>query len=303
MVSRQQGMVGTTEGSRGSMTRILVTGAGGMLGRDLVDVLADFDVTAATRQDLDITDRDQVTRAVSGQDVIVNAAAYTKVDDAESHQSDAFRINAEGPAHLAEAAKAEGARLIHVSTDYVFDGKATTPYREDTPRNPVSVYGRSKAAGEEGIEENYPEGSLIVRTAWLYGQHGPNFPATMLKAAATADTLQVVTDQMGQPTWSRDVALMIRSLIDHDIPAGVFHATNSGQASWWDFAREVFSLAGLDPERIQPTTSEHFPRPAARPAWSVLGHDHWAEVGLPLPRPWGEALREAFPQCFQRFVS
>ena len=280
------------------MTRILLTGAGGMLGLDLVSVLSGHDVTAMGRPDLDITDADAVDRAVSGHYVVVNAAAYTKVDDAETHRDEAFAINAEGPRHLARACKAHGARLIHVSTDYVFDGNATTPYPEDTPRNPASVYGQSKAAGEEAIEEEYPEGSITIRTAWLYGEHGPNFPRTMLTLAKTRESIDVVTDQEGQPTWTRDLAEWIRLLIDSDIRHGVFHGTNAGHTSWWDFAREVYRLASLDPERIRPTTSESFPRPAPRPAWSVLGHDAWREAGLPSPRSWQEALEEAFPVCF-----
>lgn len=283
------------------MTRVLITGAGGMLGRDLVEVFGG-EVTALTRAELDITNPEQVARAIAGHDLVVNAAAYTAVDDAESHEAEAFAVNAEGPQVLARACKDAGARLIHVSTDYVFDGQATTPYPEDTPRNPVSAYGRSKAAGEEAIEREYPEGSIIIRTAWLYGQHGSNFPATMLRAAASRDTLQVVTDQVGQPTWSRDLAGWIKTLADSGVSHGVFHGTNSGQASWFDFAREIFRLAGLHPERIQPTTSDAFPRPATRPAWSVLGHQAWAKAGIAAPRSWQEALAEAFPICFQELV-
>lgn len=283
------------------MTRILVTGAGGMLGRDLVEVLSDHEVIAASRDDLDITDPSAVDVAVSGVDVVVNAAAYTAVDDAESHQDLAFSINAEGPRHLAEAAKKHGATLIHVSTDYVFDGAATTPYTEDTPLAPISAYGRSKAAGEEAIAEVYPGGSVIIRTAWLYGAHGPNFPATMLTLSHSRDTVSVVTDQIGQPTWTRDLARWITGLVDANVTHGIFHGTNSGQASWFEFAREVYRLAGLDPERIHPTTSDEFPRPAVRPSWSVLGHDTWGAHGLPTPRPWQEALAEAFPLCFPEF--
>ena len=286
------------EGPRGSMTRILLTGASGMLGSDLAQVLAGYDLATATRAELDITDLIAVEEAVSGVDVVVNAAAYTAVDDAESHRDEAFAINEQGPRNLAIAAKTAGARLIHVSTDYVFDGEATQPYAENTLRNPASVYGQSKAAGEVAIQAEYPEGSIIVRTAWLYGQHGPNFPKTMLRLAQTKDTVSVVTDQIGQPTWSMDLAQWIRSLIDSPVQSGVFHGTNSGDTSWFEFAREVYRLAELDPERIQPTTSDQFVRPAPRPSWSVLGHDAWANAGLPLPRPWEEALAEAFPICF-----
>ena len=281
------------------MTRILLTGSGGMLGHDLVATLSDTQLDTRSREDLDITDSDAVNDAVEGADVVINAAAYTKVDDAETERDTAFAINADGPRNLAQACKAHGARLIHVSTDYVFDGYATTPYPEDTPRNPVSVYGQSKAAGEEAIEAEHPDGSIIIRTAWLYGQHGPNFPRTMLRLAQSHDSVNVVTDQVGQPTWTRDLAQWIRLLVDSGIQSGVFHGTNSGQTSWFEFAKEVYRLGGLDPERIQPTTSDEFPRPAPRPAWSVLGHDAWGKAGLPEPRDWREALSEAFPICFE----
>lgn len=284
------------------MTRILLTGASGMLGHDLQSVLADYDLTAMARADLDITDQEAVDRAVAGHDVVVNAAAYTQVDKAEREPEEAMRINAEGPATLARSCATHHARLIHVSTDYVFDGTANTPYPEDTPRHPQSVYGRTKAAGEEAIEEIYPDGSLIIRTAWLYGQHGTHFPGTMLELSQTHDTLSVVTDQVGQPTWSRDLARMIRTLIDSDIRSGIFHGTNSGRTSWHDFAQEVFRVAGLDPERIHPTTSDAFVRPAPRPAWSVLGHEAWSAAGLEPPRPWQDALHEAFPTVFPGFA-
>lgn len=284
------------------MTRILLTGAGGMLGHDLQAVLADCDLTAMTRVDLDITDQDAVNQAVTGHDVVVNAAAYTQVDQAEAEPENALHINAEGPATLARACATHQVRLIHLSTDYVFDGSATTPYPEDTARNPQSVYGRTKAFGEEAVQEIYPEGSLIIRTAWLYGKHGKHFPGTMLELSKTHDTLSVVTDQIGQPTWSRDLAQMIRTLIDSDIRSGVFHGTNSGRTSWCDFAKEVFRLAGLDPERIRPTTSDAFVRPAPRPPWSVLGHDAWNAAGLESPRPWQDALHEAFATLFPGFA-
>jgi dTDP-4-dehydrorhamnose reductase len=285
------------------MTRILLTGAGGMLGHDLVAIFADADLDARTRGELDISDAEAAARVVEGVDVVINAAAYTKVDDAETERDLAFAINADGPRNLARACKTHGARFIHVSTDYVFDGNATAPYLEHTPRNPASVYGQSKAAGEEAIEAEYPDGSIIIRTAWLYGQHGPNFPRTMLRLAQSHDSVNVVTDQVGQPTWTKDLAGRIRLLVESDIQSGVFHGTNSGQTSWFEFAREVYRLAGLDPERIQPTTSDEFPRLAPRPSWSVLGHDAWQNASLPEPRDWREALTEAFPVCFEAELS
>ena len=284
------------------MTTVLITGASGMLGRDLAEVCADLDVRALTRADLDITNTDAVASAVDGVDVVVNCAAYTQVDQAEEDVDEAMAANAVGPRVLATACKNTGARLIHLSTDYVFRGDATIPYPEDSPRDPVSVYGKSKAAGEEALLEVYAVGSVIIRTAWLYGEHGPSFPRTMLNASITRDTLNVVDDQVGQPTWTKDLAKQIRLVIDSDIRSGIFHGTNSGHTSWRNFARVIFATAGLDPQRILPTTSAEFVRPAPRPAWSVLGHDAWAAAGLPAMRNWEDAFAEAYPECFSDIV-
>ena len=284
------------------MTTVLITGASGMLGRDLTDVCSDMDVRALSRAELDITDKDAVQRAVDGVDVVVNCAAYTAVDQAEEDVDQAMAINGVGPGILAEACKNSGATLIHLSTDYVFRGEATTPYPENAPRDPVSVYGKSKAAGEEAIMTTYSDGSVIIRTAWLYGEHGPSFPRTMLTASTTRDTLNVVDDQVGQPTWTKDVAKQIRLVINRGIRSGIFHGTNSGHTSWWNFARTIFHTAGLDPNRILPTSSAEFVRPAPRPAWSVLGHDAWAGVGIPAMRSWEDAFAEAYPECFSDIV-
>ena len=284
------------------MTRVLLTGAGGMLGRELSRELADFDVSAATRDSLDIRRADDVDQAVAGHDVVINAAAYTAVDKAEEETELAFSINAEGPRLLAQSAARHGATLIHLSTDYVFDGQSDIPYPEDTPRNPQSAYGASKAAGEEAVLEEHEAGTVLLRTAWLYGFGGSHFPGSMLQIADRQETLSVVTDQIGQPTWSRDLARWIRLLIENRVEAGIFHGTNAGQTSWWDFARLIFQKAGLDPKRVQPTTSDEFVRPAARPSWSVLGHSRWAEIGLPTPRPWNEAFDEAFPALFPEYA-
>ena len=264
-----------------------------MLGTDLQTVLAGQDVTALGRSDLDVTELDAVRAAVAGHDVVINAAAYTKVDDAESDEDAAFAVNATGAKNLAIAAREAGAKLIQVSTDYVFDGAATSPYAETAPRAPISAYGRTKAAGEELATAEHPEGTYIVRTAWLYGQHGPNFAATMLRLAGSHPTVSVVVDQLGQPTWTADLARQIVLLAESDAPAGAYHGTNSGQGSWFDFTQAIFSEAGIDPERVLPTDSTAFVRPAPRPSYSVLGHDAWAAVGLPEMRDWREALADA----------
>jgi dTDP-4-dehydrorhamnose reductase len=279
------------------MARWLVTGSGGMLGLDLQVVLAlagvpDADVTALTRAELDVTDAAAVREAVRGHDVVVNCAAYTKVDDAEADEATAFAVNAVGAAHVADACRQSGARLVHVSTDYVFAGDATEPYAEDAPLAPLSAYGRTKAAGEWAVQARCPQ-SWTVRTAWLYGAGGPNFVATMARLAERHDTISVVDDQRGQPTWTMDVARAVVRLVEAQAPYGVWHATSRGEATKYELTRELFHLLGLDPDRVRPTTSEAFPLPAPRPAYSVLGHDAWRMARLdPLP-DWRESLAAA----------
>jgi dTDP-4-dehydrorhamnose reductase len=273
--------------------RYLVTGANGMLATDMRQMLAGRPVTALGRGDLDVTDPDAVDAAVAGHAVVLNCAAYTKVDDAEAHEDAAFAVNATGAGNLAVAAARHGAKLVQLSTDYVFDGTATTPYPEDAPRHPVSAYGRTKAEGERLALEGNPGATWVVRTAWLYGAHGPNFPKTMLRLAEDRDTVAVVDDQLGQPTWTADLARQLVAMLDANLAPGVYHATSSGSTSWFEFARAVFSVAGLDPDRVKPTSSAQFVRPAPRPAYSVLGHARWLQSGLPPIRDWRSALADA----------
>jgi len=273
--------------------RYLIAGGRGMLGSDLSVALSGRAVTSLGSAELDITDRDAAVSAVAGYDVVVNAAAYVKVDDAETHESEATAVNALGAQNLAIAAREAGARFVQISTDYVFDGTATTPYPENTPLAPLGAYGRSKAAGERLVLAEYPDGSYIVRTAWLYGRNGANFARTMLNLAATRPTVSVVDDQFGQPTWTLDLASQIVALLDADAPAGIYHGTNSGQTSWHGFAKAIFAEAGLDDGRVEATDSAAFVRPAPRPSYSVLGHDAWAAAGLTPMRPWHDALAAA----------
>lgn len=273
--------------------KYLVTGARGMLGSDLVEALFGRDVTLLGRADLDVTDAEAVRDAVDGHDVVFNAAAWTRVDDAETHEQEARAVNALGARNLAEATRDSGAKLVHVSTDYVFDGQGTEPYAEDAPLAPLNAYGRTKAEGETLALAADPAGTYVVRTAWIYGKHGANFPKTMLRLAESHDTVKVVADQVGQPTSTVDLAARMVALVDADAPAGVYHGTNSGRASWYDFARAVFEVAGLDPDRVEPTDSSQFVRPAPRPSFSVLGHDAWRRAGFEAMRPWQEALTEA----------
>ncbi|MFE7407462.1 dTDP-4-dehydrorhamnose reductase [Isoptericola sp. NPDC057559] len=257
-----------------------MVGAGGMLAHDLLAVLrgTGAEVRAARRADLDVTDAAAVAALVRDVDVVVNCAAWTAVDDAESREADAFRVNAVGAALVARAAHAAGARTVHVSTDYVFDGAATAPYAEDAPPAPVSAYGRTKAAGEWAVRAEAPD-HLIVRTAWLYGAHGACFPRTMARLAADRDELAVVDDQVGQPTWTRDLADLIVRLVAAGAPSGTYHGTASGQVSWYGFTRRIVAGLGTG-TRVTPTTSDAFVRPAARPAWSVLGHDALRAAGV-----------------------
>jgi dTDP-4-dehydrorhamnose reductase len=279
------------------MNRWLITGAGGMLGQDLVAVLGDrpeVELVALKRSDLDITDPDAVTAAVAGADLVVNAAAWTDVDAAEEQEAAATLVNGEAVAILARACAATGTRLLHPSTDYVFSGDATSPYREDAPTAPLNAYGRSKLAGELAIAAELPRHGYVVRTAWLYGEHGGNFVATMLRMAGIRDTVDVVVDQRGQPTWSYALAEQLAALGEAALagaaPPGAYHGTAAGETTWYGLARAVFTAAGLDPDRVRPTTSDRFRRPAARPAYSVLGHDRWAAAGLAPMAPWAEQL-------------
>ncbi|MEU7755106.1 dTDP-4-dehydrorhamnose reductase [Micromonospora sp. NPDC049101] len=283
------------------MTRLLVTGAGGMLGRDLVSVLhtrSDLKVTAAGRADLDITDPAAVREAVVEHDIVINTAAWTNVDGAEANEAAATAVNGNGVANLASACAASGARLIQVSTDYVFSGDAKTPYPEDAPTAPINAYGRGKLVGEQAVARLLPDTGYVVRTAWLYGAHGPNFVATMLRLAAQREHITVVDDQHGQPTWSYPLAERLVALADAALEGraapGVYHSTCAGQTTKYGLARATFTLAGLDPDRIRPTTSDRYPLPALRPAYSVLAHSRWAAAGLPSLPDWHATLVDAF---------
>ncbi|HEY8654177.1 MAG TPA: dTDP-4-dehydrorhamnose reductase [Dermatophilaceae bacterium] len=280
------------------MSRWLVVGCDGMLGQDLVAALGEppgaHEVTAVDRDVLDITDPDACVAHVAGHDIVVNVAAWTAVDEAETHEAQAFSVNAVGPANLARACSAACARMVQVSTDYVFAGDATSPYAEHAPLAPRSAYGRTKAAGEWAVQGLCPQ-SWIVRTAWLYGAHGPNFVKTMARLAAEEDTVSVVDDQRGQPTWTVDLAAAIVRLVEADAPFGTYHGTSSGETTWFGFAQAIFSELGLDPARVLPTTSDAFVRPAPRPAYSVLGHHNWQIADLASIREWREALAESIP--------
>jgi dTDP-4-dehydrorhamnose reductase len=276
------------------VSRWLVVGAKGMLGQDLLAALGDSEVTALDQPEIDIRDPYACRVAVADHDFVVNVAAWTAVDEAETHEAEAFAVNAVGAANLARACSVAGARMLQVSTDYVFAGDASTPYSEDAPLSPQSAYGRTKAAGEWAVQAYCPQ-SWIVRTAWLYGAHGPNFVKTMARLAAEKDTLSVVDDQIGQPTWTVDLAAAIMRLIEAKAPFGTYHGTSAGSTTWFGFTQAIFAELGLDPSRVKPTTTDAFPRPAPRPAYSVLGHEAWRGAALdPLPS-WRESVTTAVP--------
>jgi dTDP-4-dehydrorhamnose reductase len=288
----------------------LVTGAAGMLGRDLTALLANRgeQATGLRRADLDITDAAAVAAALKAHRpaIVVNCAAWTAVDDAEAHEAEALRLNGDGPANLAAACASLGATLVHISTDYVFAGDASTPYAEDAVTGPRTAYGRTKLAGEQAVLETLPGRSYVVRTAWLYGEHGPSFVRTMIRLARKGNPVTVVDDQAGQPTWTADLAAQIYVLASSNAPAGSYHGTSSGETTWFELAREIFDLHAASPEGgtgrdlVSPTTSAAYAatatrQTAPRPAYSVLGHDRWTAAGIAPIGHWRDSLRQAFP--------
>jgi len=278
------------------MSRWLITGAGGQLGTDLSAALSGEDIYAFRHGQLDIADAAAVAGVIARvqPDVVVNAAAYTAVDAAESDEDAAYRVNAAGPAVLAASLSGTTARLIHVSTDYVFAGDAARPYGVDDVTGPKSAYGRTKLAGEIAVREVLPEASYVVRTAWVYGATGKNFVKTMIRLEREHETVSVVDDQRGSPTWSADLAGGLVELGRSSAPSGIYHGTNRGDTTWFGFTRAIFEELGADPARVRPTATDAFPRPAPRPAYSVLSDAAWRAAGLrPLPH-WRDALRRAF---------
>jgi dTDP-4-dehydrorhamnose reductase len=269
--------------------RLLVTGAAGMLGRELCDAAqaAGHDVAGLTRADLDITDADAVGGAVAAHrpDAVINCAAWTDVDGAEADEAAATAINGTGAGQVARAAHRAGARTVHVSSDYVFDGAASEPYAEDAATNPQSAYGRSKLAGEVAVAEAAPDTAAIVRSSWLFGRHGGNFVATMLRLGAERDEVAVVDDQVGCPTWTGHLAPALLAVAERGL-TGTLHLAGGGSCSWFDLARAAFAAADVSCA-VHPQSTAQLGRPAPRPAYSVLRS---TRPDAPVLPPWDEGL-------------
>ena len=277
-----------------------ITGGSGQLSRSLVDLLDKEGVPYITwsHKDLDVADDSSITLIKETcPDLLINCAAWTNVDAAEEFPERAARVNQVGPRNMARAAKELKIPLVHISTDYVFSGQSGKPWTTDSKTEPMSSYGISKLLGEKEITKSLDVNFYILRTAWLYGPYGKNFSKTILKKAITSkEPINVVSDQIGQPTTTKSLAKQIFEVAKSHVPSGIYHATNTGQASWWDFACEIFALAGEDVERVRPSTSEDFPSKVKRPKYSVLDQSAWSKVGMETMPEWREALKEVFPE-------
>ena len=272
--------------------RIEVIGSRGQLGRELMEVLAGSPHPASGHdiESVDITEPASVAALLDRErpEAVINCAAWTRVDAAESDPGGAARVNADGPRVLAEACRWRGILLCHLSTDYVFDGGAHEPIPEQATPRPRSVYGRTKLAGEEAVRSTLPR-HQVVRTAWLYGQEGPNFVLTMLRLAREGRPLRVVADQWGSPTWTGHLAPALVRLVERGVP-GTYHLTNSGSTTWHGFAEAILAEAGLE-ARVEAIPTEAYPTPAPRPAYSVLANHAWQALGEASLPPWREGLR------------
>jgi dTDP-4-dehydrorhamnose reductase len=279
--------------------KVLITGAEGQLGRSFQDALKlkGIDFLALSRKAMDVTNLAQVRSVLgnSGASLIINSAAYTNVEQAEMNPEIAFAINQTGSRNVAIVCRELDSRLIHISTDYVFSGNRDLPWQVDSDTRPLSVYGKSKLAGENAIREEWSENSLIVRTAWLYSQYGKNFYKTILQLAnKDKSPIKVVNNQIGQPTSAPELASFIISTLPLEIPAGVYHATNSGSATWYDFAYSIFQLAGADTGRIEPISAEDYKAKAPRPDYSVLDNSKWDSFDLNTLGDWEHSVADAF---------
>lgn len=278
----------------------LIAGGSGQLGRALQVELNSrgIDFIALNSTEFDVTKNLQVNRKIESivPNVIINCAAWTNVDEAELNESASYLVNTLGPKNLAAAANKVGAILIQISTDYVFSGEKTSPWTETDDYSPKSVYGATKCEGEKFVIRTHPDKTYIVRTAWLYSMYGNNFAKAMVKLALKKDgEVRVVNDQVGQPTFTGDLTNQLLDLVLLESPVGIYHGTNSGQATWFEFAQEIFKLIGADVTRVIPVASSEFAQLAERPKYSVLDHAGWSKTRIPAMRDWRIALTEALP--------
>ena len=288
------------------MKRVLVIGAKGMLGRDLLEALRstpgenrqeDFEVIGWDIEEIDIRQEASTHSKIAGvgPDIVINLAAYTDVDGCEKNRDEAFRVNAEGIKHVAKGAREVGAKVVYLSTDYIFDGKKREPYLETDLPNPLSVYGQTKLRGEEYLQK-WTEDHLIIRTQWLYGRHGKNFVSSILRLAKEKPDLSIVDDQTGSPTYTVDLSRVIVALLQHG-SRGTFHAVNQGACTWYTFGRSILTFSRMENVTVTPISSETLGRPAARPSYSVLDTQKLRQETGILLRPWSEALREYLAVC------
>ena len=281
----------------------LITGADGQLGRSLRETLKvqGIECIALSKSDLDISDTSR-TEALFSElkpGIVLNAAAYTNVERAEADQIEAFKINAIGASNVAQASKIVRAKLVHFSTDYVFSGRRNLPWEVGDLTEPQSIYGKSKLAGEIEVSTIYPEGSLIIRTAWLYSKYGRNFYKTILNLALKdQNAINVVADQFGQPTCAIDLASLVVSAISKDLPPGIYHGTSSGESSWHEFAVEIFKLVGADSNRVKAISSMDYETRVSRPDYSVLDNSKWKDFGMEPIGPWQDSVISAFPDIY-----
>lgn len=283
------------------MRQILVTGCNGQLGNEIHDLAPKYDDDCefifTDVQELDITDRKAVYSFIEQNhvSVVINCAAFTSVDKAESQEELCDLLNNVAPGYLAEAVASVGGTMIQVSTDYVFDGEGFRPYKEEDATHPKTVYGRTKLAGEENVIRTCP-GSMVIRTAWLYSTYGNNFVKTMIRLGKERDTLGVVVDQIGSPTYARDLAKVILHIVQRGTVPGVYHFTNEGACSWYDFTRAIHRLEGIDACKVSPIHTEDYPVPAKRPHYSVLDKTKIKETfGIEI-RWWEDALKECIKE-------
>ncbi|MCX7816440.1 MAG: dTDP-4-dehydrorhamnose reductase [Syntrophales bacterium] len=282
--------------------KILILGHRGMLGSDLTKRLSiDYEVTGIGRDYFDITSLPSCEKILreAKPDIVINAVAYTDVDKAENDRENCFQVNTQGVKHLAMLCGDKAIPLVHFSTDYVFDGTKSIPYTEEDTPNPVNVYGLSKAAGEKYIVQ-YCKDFLIIRTAWLYGQNGRNFVKTILEMAQKKKNLRVVSDQFGSPTWTWDLAGAVKLLLEGN-KRGIFHITNRGSCSWYEFAKKILAFAGVTDVQVEPISSVQLNRPARRPQYSVLSNRKFAEATGKTLRFWQFALEEFLKKFTKNF--